>query len=918
MNIRKRTIGLCLLTGIFLVGAWVLSQPAPAFAANETCPTGSSAPCAEDTQLDSCVQCHSIRITGGNRNGTDRVITASTGVNRHIDDPKIADWTSLVQSMIDKGSPAAVTPTSGYLNTNYCTGCNGPILGSPVLTGITDTGATVTWSTSNSGYEDEMTDTVLYYGTNQADVLLGSACSSCQHVTDPTPTGHHVVTLTGLTGFTQYYVVNQATSSLGTVKSLYTVDFRTKRGGGGGGGGECTGGDPPIPSRLYLSNNPNSSSNDTDRIVVIDPVTQAQIDSIPSNGDPGELAAHPDGSTLYAVEGQAIGVIDVLGNVQLTALLGAGDLFNQLAVSPDGSKLYLLYRKSTGTATLILKTYDLSDPTAPTLSNTLTDPAFDGCYGPLGLGVSSDNSKVYLACRPTSSSQPDRFYIVNTATHTPTQTATFARDSSNYTFINAMAVKPDGSKVYLARTVSSRGSTIEMFDGGTGANTGHINLPDKSLPRALAFIPDGTKLYAVDQALGTQVIDATTDTWLYTMPKTQSRGFDVAINTDGVHLYTSLTQWVFVLDKNSDSWVSTITGDFTTGYQLAITPGREGTPLVCPPPGPGAAPSTIYASNNSSASSNDTDRIVAIDPVTRTEITSIPAVGEPGELAAHPDGSTLYAVEGQAIAVIDVLGNIPLTTLLGAGDLFNQLAVSPDGSKLYLLYRKSTGTATLILKTYDVSDPTAPTLSNTLTDPAFNGCYGPLGLGVSPDSSKVYLACRPADTSLPDRFYMVVGGSVTQTATFTRDSSNYTFINAMAVKPDGSSVYLARTVSSSGSTVEVFDGGTGANTAHIALPAGSLPRAVAVTPDGAKLFVADQAKGAQVIDATTNTWLLTMPQTQSRGFDVALNPDGSLAYTPLTSNVFVLDTATNAWLQTITGDFTSLYQITVTPGSPSP
>jgi DNA-binding beta-propeller fold protein YncE len=82
--------------------------------------------------------------------------------------------------------------------------------------------------------------------------------------------------------------------------------------------------------------------------------------------------------------------------------------------------------------------------------------------------------------------------------------------------------------------------------------------------------------------------------------------------------------------------------------------------------------------------------------------------------------------------------------------------------------------------------------------------------------------------------------------------------------------------------------------------------------------VADQAKGAQVIDATTNTWLLTMPQTQSRGFDVALNPDGSLAYTPLTSNVFVLDTATNAWLQTITGDFTSLYQITVTPGSPSP
>ncbi|HTP40852.1 MAG TPA: hypothetical protein VML36_00340, partial [Nitrospiria bacterium] len=73
MSIRKRTIGLFLLAGIFLVGAWVLSQPAPAFADVQptNCSTGSSAPCTEDTQMDGCIQCHSIRIQGGNRNGTD-------------------------------------------------------------------------------------------------------------------------------------------------------------------------------------------------------------------------------------------------------------------------------------------------------------------------------------------------------------------------------------------------------------------------------------------------------------------------------------------------------------------------------------------------------------------------------------------------------------------------------------------------------------------------------------------------------------------------------------------------------------------------------------------------------------------------------------------------------------------------------
>jgi DNA-binding beta-propeller fold protein YncE len=917
MRIRTGTIGLCLTTGILLLGAWVLLKPAPAFASGETCSTGSSAPCAEDPQMNGCTQCHSLRITAGNRNGTDRVITASDGVQRHIDDPKIADWTSIVQAMIDKGSPAILELTAGYLNTNYCTSCTGTILGSPVPSAITDTTATVTWSTSSSGFEDALTDTVLYYGTNKADVLLGQGCSSCQTVNISTPTtGHHVVNLTGLTGFTQYYLVNQA----GSVRSTYAVDFRTKRGGGGGGGGECTGGDPPIPSRIFLSNNPGNS-NDTGRFVVIDPATQTQVASLPSNGDPGELAAHPDGSTLYAVEGSSIGVIDVLGNVEITTLLGVGDLFNQLAVSPDGSKLYLVYRKTSGTATLIIKTFDLTDPTAPTLSNTLTNPVFDGCYGPLGLGVKPDGSMLYLACRPTDNSLPDRFYTVDTATHTPTQTTTFSRDKSNYTFINAMVVKPDGSKVYLARA-NSDGSSVEIFNSA-GAHTGSIPLPAKSLPRAGAFTTDGTKLYVVDQKWGTHVINATTDTWVSLLPQTQSRGFDIALDPDGVHLYTSLTQWLFVLDKNSDSWVSTITGDFTSAYQVVTTPGRAGTPLVCPPPtGGGPIPSTIYASNRASGSSNDESRIIVIDPATNTQTGSIPVVGEPDELAAYPDGSTLYATEGSSVAVIDVLGNVPITTLLGVGDLFNQLAVSPDGSKLYLVYRKTSGTATLIVKVYDVTDPTAPTLSTTITNPIFDGCYGPLGIGVKNDSSKVYLACRPTDNSLPDRFYMIdaATNTPTQTATFTRDASNYTFINAMAVMPDGSKVYLARAMSGSGSTVEVFDAGTGANTVHIALPANALPRALAFTSDGSKLYVADQVLGAHVIDTATNTLVSTpgFTNSNSRGFDVALKPDGSNAYVPLLFNVFVLGTATNTWQTTITGDFKSLYQIAITPGNPGP
>jgi DNA-binding beta-propeller fold protein YncE len=927
---RIRNDILWLFAGFLLLGVWAYVHPTTAFAAFETCSNGQSAPCAEDPQLDGCTQCHTTRVTGGNRNGTDRIIMAATGVNRHIDDPKIANWTSLVQTMIDKGSPSILVKTAGYLNTNYCTTCNKLILGSPDVPTIeiTSSEANVYWSTSYSGWQDEPADTVLWYGLNQADVLACTNIAGCPGVSvvvqdTGTLVTQHMVHLTGLTGnLTQYFIVNQSTSSHGTVRSTYTNDFRTKRGGPTCDPEDpecqqCTGGEPPIPSRLYVSN--NASKSEDFRFIVIDPITQTQVGSLPSNGTPGELAAHPDGSTLYAVEGSSVGIIDVLGNLEVSSLLGVGDLFNLLAVSSDGNRLYLVYRKTTGTATLIVKAYDISaDPTAPMLLATITDPMFDGCYGPLGLAVKPDGSQLYLACRPASSSLPDRFYMINTATHVPTQTDTFARDN-NYTFINAMAVSPDGSKVYLARA-SNDHSTVEIFSSATGVKTGTIDLPNKALPRAGAFTPAGDKYFIADQRLGTHVINAMTDTYLSTLPKTQSRGLDITLDPDGVHLYTSLSSYLYLLDKNSDSWVATLTGDWTSATQLESTPGREGTPEMCEGGGGGGPiPARIYASNRASGSSNDESRIIVIDPVTNTQTDSISVVGEPNDLAAHPDGSTLYAVEGKSIGVIDVLANIPITTLLGVGDLFNLLAVSPDGNKLYLVYRKTTGTATLIVKVFDLSgDPTAPLLTATITDPLFDGCYGPLGIVVKPDNSQVYLACRYTDNSLPYGFFMIdASNTVTRPSTFTPNGANYTFINAMAVSPDGSKVYLAR-ASNSASKVEIFDGGTGANTVHIGLPNNALPRAIAVTPDGSKLYVADQRLGTHVINATTNTYVLTMPQTQSRGLDIAMSLDGSLVYPTLTSSIFVLDTATNTWQTTITGDFTSVFQIATTPGNPGP
>jgi len=324
-----------------------------------------------------------------------------------------------------------------------------------------------------------------------------------------------------------------------------------------------------VPARIYLANqNENAPS-----IVAVDPATDAVTASIPVSGTPGELVAHPDGSTVYAMTGTDLSVIDVASNQVVNTVTGVGDFFNLLAISPDGSRLYLAYRQLVP-STLIIKVFNTSNPTAPTLSTTISSNMFNPCYGALGLAVSPDGSQLYMACRIGAGGNPDRFYMINTATNTPTQTATYPRENSNYMFINALTVSPDGSRVYIARAHSA-GSTVEYFNGTTGVRQGAIPLPANALPRAAAFTPDGSKLYVTDQVLGTHVINPATNTRTTTLAQSKSRGLDIAMTADG-HAYTTLLFEIHDLNATTNSWVATLPGgsDFNAAYQITATPGH--------------------------------------------------------------------------------------------------------------------------------------------------------------------------------------------------------------------------------------------------------------------------------------------------------------------------------------------------------
>jgi YVTN family beta-propeller protein len=116
----------------------------------------------------------------------------------------------------------------------------------------------------------------------------------------------------------------------------------------------------------------------------------------------------------------------------------------------------------------------------------------------------------------------------------------------------------------------------------------------------------------------------------------------------------------------------------------------------------------------------------------------------------------------------------------------------------------------------------------------------------------------------------------------------------VAVTPDGSKVYVAN---QNDGTVSVI--ATATNTVvGSPITVGTLPFGVAVTPDGSKVYVANFASNTvSVIDTATNT-VVGSPLTGGFfPFGVAVTPDGGKVYVTkagnISNNVSVIATATN-------------------------
>jgi YVTN family beta-propeller protein len=224
----------------------------------------------------------------------------------------------------------------------------------------------------------------------------------------------------------------------------------------------------------------------------------------------------------------------------------------------------------------------------------------------------------------------------------------------------------------------------------------------------------------------------------------------------------------------------------------------------------------------------DTNVVSVIDTEIGVVVGTVPVGTEPTRVAMTRDGSLAYVTNAgsDSVSVIDSASDDVIATI-PVGDSPSYLAVTPDGSSLYVM------TAGGEVQVVDTTDQTV-----TAAIPV--GSSGEIA--ITPDGARAYVAA--GYVHVIDTATNTLVHSFEATEASTPGVTNTAM--SVAISPDGTLAYVGVYVFGAG-TFGITAGGnvvlvdTASESVADTISLGSVPGALALTPDGSRLYVGIQS-----------------------------------------------------------------------------